>query len=294
VEIVDSQVHANQICPSWRTAAPDVAVKAALAAMDAVGVDAIVIDEWTGFDEKGHLLPGHYGPGGAWRQDCPFAMEAVAQYPSRFAFVGRVDESDPDLPTLMSELRKRPGCIGLRLTSQRSDVERVQAGVYQNLFELAAEHGMAIFMGLAGRPQVIAPWVERYQQLSIIVDHCGIAFPDSSVKGPQRYEGFKDVIELAAYPNVALKWSHIERVSSDGYPFDDLVPHFRAVLEAFGADRIMWASDYTQSRRLSSHPTTWSGLLHYLLDADYLSASEKEAILGGTVRRILRWQSEPN
>jgi L-fuconolactonase len=289
MEIVDSQVHANRILRHWRTASLELAVEAAVAAMDAVGVDAMVVDEWAGFDTEGHMLPGHYGPGGAWRHDCPFSTEAVARYPNRFAFVARVDESDPELPLLMSTLRERQGCLGLRLTEGRADVDRVDAGDYKLLFESAEENGVPIFLSVAGRPQVLVPWLKRHKNLSFIIDHCGIVFPDDSVDGPERYDGLRGVIALADYPNVALKWSHIERLSSEGYPFEDLIPHFRQVLDAFGTERVMWASDYTQSRRLSAHPTTWSGLLHYLLDADYLSATEKEALLGGTVRTILRW-----
>ena len=49
----------------------------------------------------------------------------------------------------------------------------------------------------------------------------------------------------------------------------------------------MWASDYTQARTETG--TSWANTLYYIRDADELSETEKEWVLGRTVRQILRW-----
>jgi hypothetical protein len=49
----------------------------------------------------------------------------------------------------------------------------------------------------------------------------------------------------------------------------------------------MWASDWMPG----TTPHAWADALSYLRATDRLSPSEKEAILGGTVRRLLRWPS---
>jgi len=49
--IFDAQVHANKIAVGWPNADRDTAIDAAIVAMGVVGVDAILMDEWTGYDD---------------------------------------------------------------------------------------------------------------------------------------------------------------------------------------------------------------------------------------------------
>jgi 2-polyprenyl-6-methoxyphenol hydroxylase-like FAD-dependent oxidoreductase len=67
----------------------------------------------------------------------------------------------------------------------------------------------------------------------------------------------------------------------------DMLPLLRKVIDAFGVERVMWASDYTQSRNETGY--SWAHTLHYLLDSDQLSETEKEWLLGRSVRQVLRW-----
>jgi hypothetical protein len=61
-------------------------------------------------------------------------------------------------------------------------------------------------------------------------------------------------------------------------------------IEAFVVDRIMWASDYTVAR--DQNGNSWAQTLYYLLDSDELSATEKEWILGRSLRRALNWWTD--
>jgi predicted TIM-barrel fold metal-dependent hydrolase len=96
------------------------------------------------------------------------------------------------------------------------------------------------------------------------------------------------VLELAAFANLALKWSHAPSLLSDEpYPHRDVLPLLRRAIEAFGVQRLIWASDYTQARVETGQP--WAQALYYLLDADALSDDEKEWLLGRSARQLLRW-----
>ena len=65
------------------------------------------------------------------------------------------------------------------------------------------------------------------------------------------------------------------------------MPLLRQAIDAFGVERIMWASDYTIAR--DQNGNSWAQCLYYLLDSDQLSETEKEWLLGGSVRKILNW-----
>ena len=70
MEIVDAQIHANHR-----------GIDQSIAIMDAVGVNAAVIDIWP--PERRKL------PSGIMRFDYTFAEEAVARFPGRFGYVAR-------------------------------------------------------------------------------------------------------------------------------------------------------------------------------------------------------------
>ena len=108
MEIVDAQVHLNQLVPDWRTAAHDRVIAEGIAAMDAVGVDTVLIAESRGFDAKMRPALGPELPNGAIRGEFPFSERAVALHPDRFGYLVRIDPIDPELDRLLSELRARP------------------------------------------------------------------------------------------------------------------------------------------------------------------------------------------
>jgi predicted TIM-barrel fold metal-dependent hydrolase len=297
MEVFDSQVHANQISPRWTTAPLIECVDAAVAAMDAVGIATVLIDEFSGFDPQGRVLPGHEGPNGAWRSTQPFAELAVSIHPRRFAFVTRVDRLDPELDRFVGEVPHRPGCVALRVTygagkGTAAGLSRDPAfrqGDYNALFNLAEQHNVPVFLLMGGDIESVVPYLRRFPRLKVILDHCGVHFPPPDVAAPERFAGLQALRHIADFENVAVKWTHVERLSAVGFPFDDVVPHLRTVLGLIGAERIMWASDATQSGdpAMSANPTTWAETLHYLLASRELSDLEKRCLLGDTARRIL-------
>ncbi|MFD1733999.1 hypothetical protein ACFSC4_26570 [Deinococcus malanensis] len=50
-----------------------------------------------------------------------------------------------------------------------------------------------------------------------MVDHCGVTLAPGRLHD-DRLSGFDDVLALAQFPNVALKWSHAPRLSGAPTP----------------------------------------------------------------------------
>ena len=112
------------------------------------------------------------------------------------------------------------------------------------------------------------------------------------------------LLELAVHPNVAVKLCGAPSLSLQPYPFEDVWASVRQILDAFGASRVMWASDIShfQGRvgwalRIPGADQHYTGKHSYAeslalyRDTDLLSQSEKELVLGGTVRRLLGWSA---
>jgi L-fuconolactonase len=130
------------------------------------------------------------------------------------------------------------------------------------------------------------------------------------------------VLELAQFPNVAMKLSAAPTLSLEPYPFEDLWEPVLRIVEAFGPERLMWGTDIQRvARRINMRPPgyeqltaeqkrehaarqqqytefgaagyvgkhTYAEAVGFVRDTTRLSAHEKAEILGGTLRRLLRW-----
>ena len=301
LEVIDAQVHLNQLLPHWRTAGLDEAVEAGVQAMDAVGIDRVLIGEVHGLDENYRLI-GELLPNGAIRTSRPFSERAVEMYPDRFAYYALVDPLDPDLDSVTRQIAARPGAGGLRIIPllETGEVARLERGEYDSLFAAAERYNMPVFAWVPSRAAMLVPYAERFSNLQLIVDHTGVGaaplrsgreLPATTASSltealADRIEEFARVCEMARYPNIWLKWSHAPMLLTEAdYPYADLLPLLRQAIDAFGAERIMWASDYTIAR--VENGNSWAQCLYYLVDSGVLSRTEKEWILGGSVRRLL-------
>jgi predicted TIM-barrel fold metal-dependent hydrolase len=303
MHIVDAQVHLNQLVDDWRDADPDTVIATAITTMDALGIERVLIAESRGFDAQMRPALGHVLPNGAVRAEYPFSERAVARHPDRFGYLCRIDVDDPELDRLMSQVRTKPGALCVRIVPipNIGEVDRLARGEFEPLFAAAETHGVPVFAGLSARGQLLEPYLVKFPRVQVILDHCGVGVepPRLGTIAPtlapsmvptlaERVTQLNQVAALARYPNLSLKWCHAPaRFSAEGYPFRDVIPHLRTMLDAFGMERVMWASDYTQSR--DTFGGVWAEALYYLRDSDQLSDVEKEWLLGGSVRRVLRW-----
>lgn len=271
MDIVDAQVHANML-----------GTEVTLAIMDALGIAAVLFDEFDGPAADGALLPGYRLSNGAFRTVGPNAEAAAIRHPERFAFLMRVDPTDPGIECWVETLSAAPGCKALRtLVFTPAEGRVFEQGGQDRLLKTARAHGLPMFVTCPGRVPHLAQYVQRFPDVQFVIDHCGAAFD-----APRGQASIDDAVAMASYPNVAYKWAHAASfLSTEPYPFADLEPKLRRAVDAFGPQRVMWASDYTMTR----HRATWAETLFSISDAAWLSEDEKAWILGGTARSILKW-----
>lgn len=284
MEIVDSQIHFG---PGG--------IEETLAAMDTLGISAVLADEFWGLDNWG---PGYTLANGAYRVTSPTAELASWLHPDRFSYVLRVDRTDPEVESLIRMIADAPHARATRILPALTAVElkAFASGGYGPVFAVAEEVGLPVFVFIAGHVELLPPYLEKFPNLQFIVDHCGMpleadvgfldeATPDQAHGGPD-VAYFDEVLKLASYPNVALKWTHAQGMFGvRDYPFAGLAPYLRRALDAFGVERVMWASDNGGNQT----GETWAELLFYLRDCPAFTDREKEWLLGRTVRTVLDW-----
>jgi L-fuconolactonase len=269
------------------------AIDTTLAAMDAIGITSVLVDEWwIGASDlvSGELMPGFSVGEGARRAIAPTAELASVLHPDRFSCFVRLDRRDPGLEGYVRLLGESPFVRAVRVLATWSpeETEVFATGGYDELFAVASDVGMPVCLFIPGEVHHLPRYLERYPDLTFVIDHCGLVPVDRSrlAEGeapPEAY--FDQVLAVAEHPNVMLKWSHTQRhFDAPTYPYEPTRPYLRKAIEAFGADRLLWTSDASV---MFGH--TWSDLLHAVRDDPELSLDEKAWIMGRTFRRVFDW-----
>jgi predicted TIM-barrel fold metal-dependent hydrolase len=283
--IVDAQIHLG---PGG--------IDEALAAMDALGIGAALIDEyWLGdFSHRPHVAL----PNGAIRPVAPTAELASELHPDRFSYLLRVQRDDPEVAAVIRQSRDAPHCRALRIDPgmSQADVAAFARGDYDALLGAACDAGLPIFVFCPDRPDAFVHAAQAFPDLRIAIDHCGV-FSNSmraTIGGglPPRDPAsqtalFAEICALSRFPNVALKWGHGSGMfDAAAWPGEGLWPILRGAVDAFGAGRVMWASDFSVNQRGES----WAELLFGVRGCPLLDEAERAAVLGGALRDWLGWE----
>lgn len=283
MDIVDAQVHMG---PGR--------IDEMLAAMDATGVSAILIDEYWVATMRGD--PQHRLANGASRPVSPTAELAAQLHPQRFSYLQKVTREDADVAAFIRLSRDAPGCRALRISPGMSPAEgdAFAQGGYDHIFAAAIEHQFPVFIFAPDRPRAFARLAETFPALKATIDHCGI-YSNSmrtgfaglpALSGEQQRALFGEICALSRYPNLSLKWGHASaHFETPAWPGEQLWPLLRQAIDMFGKERVMWASDHSVNQRGES----WADLLYGVKACPSLSADELEWLLGKALRQWIGW-----
>ena len=184
--------------------------------------------------------------------------------------VGWVDLTSSDIDTELDELSAHSKFKGVRhlVESEPNDDWLIQPSVLSNLEKLCA-HGLSYDLLVHTRHLKHVPLVaETCPDLALVIDH--LAKPPIARNEIKEWsQAFKP---LARYPNITCKLSGlVTEANWHSWKTDDLRPFVNCALEVFGAERMMFGSDYpvcllaaTYDRVLDS----FQEVLQYLSDAD--------------------------
>ena len=267
--IVDSHVHVwpfGLVHSAQRVAEP----------LRATPVDLLATEAGSGVDVT-IMTPANVYP------DNGYVLGAAATEPRRLrAAVGM----DPRRPDVLAQLRAyaQAGAIGVRIVPAALPLEGPDdMAALGALADLATDLGLVI-QWTAGLPRTggIDEIASRRPDAVQVLDHLGLP-PDATDLG-----GLTRIRQLASIPGLSVKLSGLHALSRDGYPFRDAWNWAEGVFDAFGPDRMMWASDWPLSGEFASHAQL-RGLVDEL---PFLDGASRTAILSTTACRV--WSIPPN
>ena len=236
--IVDAHVHVTAgdsgkypqlpSAPDW----PTTPIENLVADMDALGIAAGVLVQ-TFFT---------YGT------DNRYAIDATAQYPSRFNVVCVINQTDNSACDVLTDLVKNRRVGGLRLMPKGHPEGVLTDPVTFPVWETARKLNIPVAVAAEAQHLRDMPaLVRRFADVPICFEHMwGLEF------GKAPLEEVRPILDLADFPNVFLKLcpnnSHAIRKTN-------LKPQsfFTVLVERFGVHRLMWGSNFpAHSQRFGS------------------------------------------
>ena len=121
---------------------------------------------------------------------------------------------------------------------------------------------------------------QKYPRTPVVIDH----FARVGIDGSIRKKDLDRLCRLARFPQVTLKVSAYYALGKKMMPYRDLGPMIRRVRDAFGAERIMWASDCPF--QVQPGHTYQSSIDLIKRELEFLSPDDREWILRKTAERV--------
>lgn len=195
------------------------------------------------------------------------------------AVVGWIPLHDPDAAGDALDRVASPVLVGVRhLIHREPDPAWLAAEPVLASLRLLAERSMVYeLVALAkGHLDNALPIVEHVPELTLVIDHLGGPY----VRG-DRWEPWASLMGATAqHPRCAVKLSGLDPIDGSVEPYRRYVEH---VVEVFGAERVMWASNWPATRLGAGYRAMLDDALDLLPE---LTPDERAAVFGANARRV--------
>jgi L-fuconolactonase len=278
--MIDS--HAHLVTPDTQ-AYPPAPVGGALdvgAFDDAMTVERLIEE----MDANGVAMAVLVQRGSIYGFDSSYVCDSAARFPDRFAAVCSIDATAQDCADKIRFWVEERGAAGIRLMElvKGADIRWLDSDLARTAWRAALERDIPVCVhffpwnrseGLTRLHAILTD----LPGLRVVIDHFAAIWSDAGAPD----HGVDDLLaRVAAFPGVTVKFTTIPlgRLEAAGI---DARPVVARVAALFGAERMMWGSDITQS------PGSYDYMARLGRNAvaDF-SPAEQQAILSGTAERV--------
>ncbi|MDA0336103.1 MAG: amidohydrolase family protein [bacterium] len=230
-----------------------------------------------------------------------YLRRCLADHPDKFRGIGLIPADCADPERHMDTLAAKGDIIGFRLTDLGGPFDPLQpidlrgSRTYP-IWKRAAEKDYVLWLyPRAGDSPILAFLVDAFPQVRVVFNHLMVCVGDGTFTWddqgrPQvamtmppitRYS----TLRLNGYENVCVHLSGQYAFSRQAWPYADTAGWQQTLLRDFGAERLMWGSDFPWIVGDPGYGRTLAGI-----DASLpaLCDEQRQGILGATARRFLR------
>lgn len=205
--------------------------------------------------------------------------------PEVLGVVGWVDFETPGDRAVLERLARHPKFKSVRpMIQDIADDDWMLRDDVQWAFRAVVELGLSFdALGFPRHLKNFLTILQRYPELRTVIDHC--MKPAIARHDEQMFALWADGMARLAEHGAYVKLSGLVTEADPGWSLADLEPHTRHVIEAFGADRVMWGSDWPVCR-LRGEYADWRGAAEAL--TAHLPRGDRTRIFGATAAEFYR------
>jgi len=219
--------------------------------------------------------------GGTYDND--YLFKEAAERAGRFKVVVMIDPADPDPLGRLEQLAGQ-GAAGIRLGPDSAFTALANV---TDIWRRAGKLGLVVSSQgsdklCAGRS--FKKIIDDCPDTQIVIEHlAGVGF------GGPPYTDYESALECAAYPNTTIKIPGLGEITKrppellPHFRFDNIPPLFEMAYAAFGADRMMWGSDFPPSAGREGYGNTLEGVRSH---PAFANGDDVEWVLGKTAARV--------
>ncbi|KAK7340830.1 hypothetical protein VNO77_21544 [Canavalia gladiata] len=162
----------------------------------------------------------------------------------------------------------------------------VGKALFQKAGELNVPVGFMCMKGLDIHISEIEQLCTEFPSTVVLLDHLGFCKPPINDE-----EGlvFSQLLNLSRFPQVYVKFSALFRVSRAQFPYHDLSPLLSQVVSHFGANRVMWGTDFPFVVAECGYKGAKEAV-HHIANQISLPSSDLEWIMGRTAAQLFQNQ----
>ncbi|XP_061990517.1 uncharacterized protein LOC133708941 [Rosa rugosa] len=165
----------------------------------------------------------------------------------------------------------------------------VGKAMFSKAGELGVPVGFMCMKGLGLHISEIEELCTEFPSTLVLLDHLAFCKPPIN---DEENEAFSALLKLSRFPQVYVKVSALFRVSRTPFPYEDVSHTLSQVVSSFGANRVMWGSDFPFVVAECGYKGAKEAV-SLIASKIPLSSSELEWIMGRTILQLFQNQWLP-
>ncbi len=216
--------------------------------------------------------------------DNSYMLDVIAAYPGVFVGVAAIDATQADVSARMKSLQNR-GVTGFRLHPRESSAAFyetwLESDAIRTMFRVGSETGQAMcFLVNPNALPQIDRICERFPDTTVVIDHMARIGIDGTI----RQADLDALFRCARHERTFVKISAFYALGKKRPPYTDLGDMVRKLRDAYGASRLMWASDCPF--QVQGDHTYRDSIQLVQSQLDFLTNEDRDWLLRGTAEKV--------
>ena len=213
--------------------------------------------------------------------DNSYLVGAATRFPDKFRVVGMVDDTKTNPGNKMRMMLKYR-VTAFRITSLiRGGDNWLTGDGMSQMWRTGAETQQAMCCLINPEDTIAVDGMcQRFPDTPVVIDH----FARIGMTGEIAGSDLDNLCRLARHKNTSVKISAYYALGQKQPPYTDMIPMIRRLLDVFGPERLMWASDSPYQIDGDHTYGASIGLIRDRLDG--LSDGDREWLLCGTAKKV--------